>query len=433
MQPRRHLRHVLLALAGDRADPVGGRRRPLVAHRREQRADAGADVADDGRGDLDVGVHLLRLDVDLDEFLRRAAPGLALAVREQPVEARPDQHDDVAVLQHGGARRAGAQRMRVGQEALAHAHRQERDAALLDEGADRIVGLRVGRALAENDERALGALEHIERALDRIGGRDLRGRRVDHLHERLPAGLRVHHLAEQLGRQIEIDAARPARHGRADGTRQADADVGRMQHAERRLAQRLGDGELIHLLVVALLQVDDLALGGAGDQDHREAVGGGVGERGQAVEEARRRHREADARLLRQEARDRRGVAGILLVAEGEHAYARGLRHAAEVRDRDAGHAVDRLDAVELERIDDEVETVRQLLLSAGCTCTNALHCRRHFAHSQMFFLLASIRAQLQSSSTKRSTWSRRRSVCSRTRRSARSVSRASSAATISL
>ncbi len=28
-----------------------------------------------------------------------------------------------------------------------------------------------------------------------------------------------------------------------------------------RLAERLGDGELVHLLVVALLQVDDLALG----------------------------------------------------------------------------------------------------------------------------------------------------------------------------
>ena len=265
-------------------------------------------------------------------FFGALAPGLALAVRQQPVEARADQHHDVGVLQHRRARRAGALRMRVGQQALGHAHRQEGNAALLDERADRIVGLRVGRALAEDDQRPLGALQHVERALDRIRRRNLRRRRVDHLDQRLGAGLGVHHLAEQLGRQVEIDAARTARHRGADRARDADADVGGVQHAEGRLAQRLGDGELVHLLVVALLQVDDLALGRARDQDHREAVGGGVGERGQAVEEARRRHGEADAGLLRQEAGDRRGVAGVLLVAERDDADACGLRHAAESR-----------------------------------------------------------------------------------------------------
>jgi hypothetical protein len=35
-----------------------------------------------------------------------------------------------------------------------------------------------------------------------------------------------------------------------------------------------------------------------------------------------------------------------------------GLRHAAEVGDRNAGHAEDRVDVVELERIDDEMEAV---------------------------------------------------------------------------
>ena len=190
---------------------------------------------------------------------------------------------------------------------------------------------------------------------------------------------------KQLGRQIEIDAARTARDGGADRARHADADVCGVQHAERRLAERLGDGELVHLLVVALLQVDDLALGRARDQDHREAVGGGVGERGQAVEKARRRDGEADAGLLGQEAGDRRRIAGVLLVAEREDADAGGLRHAAEVRDRDAGHAVDRVEAVELERIDDEMKPVRQLLLASSGTST--LRCRRHFASSSSFSL----------------------------------------------
>ena len=144
-------------------------------------------------------------------FFGSVAPGLALAVRQQPVETRADQHHDVGLRQHRRARRAGALRMGVGQQALGHAHRQERHAALLDEAADRVVGLGVGRALAEDDQRALGALEHIERALDRGRCGYLRRRRIDHLDQRLLAGLRVHHLAEQLGRQIEIDAARTAR------------------------------------------------------------------------------------------------------------------------------------------------------------------------------------------------------------------------------
>ena len=218
-----------------------------------------------------------------------------------------------------------------------------------------------------------------------VGGRDLRRRRVDHLDQRLAAGLGVHHLAEQLGRQVEIDAARPPGDGSADGARHADADVGSVQHAERRLAQRLGDGELVHLLVVALLQIDDLALGGAGDQDHREAVGGGVRQRGEPVEEARRRHGETDAGLLGQVAGDRRGVAGVLLVAERKHADAFGLRHAEKVGDRDAGHGIDGLDAVELERVDDEVEAVRQLLL-AGCVRIDALCCCGHLVTSHQLF-----------------------------------------------
>ena len=79
-----------------------------------------------------------------------------------------------------------------------------------------------------------------------------------------------------------------------------------------------------------------------------------------AVEKAGSRHREADARLFRQEAGDRGCVAGVLLMPEGDDADAGGLRHAAEVGDRNARNAVDRVDAVKLERIDDEVEAIGQ-------------------------------------------------------------------------
>ena len=35
-----------------------------------------------------------------------------------------------------------------------------------------VIGLRIGRALAEDDQRALGALQHVERALDGARGRE---------------------------------------------------------------------------------------------------------------------------------------------------------------------------------------------------------------------------------------------------------------------
>ena len=315
-------------------------------------------------------VHFLGFDVDLDELLRRLAPGLALAVRQQPVETRADQHDHVRILQHGRTGRARALWVRVGQQTLAHAHRQEGHAALLDEGTDRIVGLRVSRAFAEDDQGTLGTLEDIERTLDGGRRRDLGRSRVDHLDQRLLSGLGIHDLTEQLGRQIEIDPAGTARHRGADRARQRDADVLRMQHAVGRLTQRLGDRELVHFFVVALLQVDDLTFGRAADQDHRKAVGRGVGQRGEAIEKTRGRYRQADAGLLGQEAGDRGRIAGVLLVTERQHADARRLRHAAEVRDRDARNTIHRLDAVELERIDDEMKAIRQLPLCFGCICT---------------------------------------------------------------
>jgi hypothetical protein len=194
--------------------------------------------------------------------------------------------------------------MRIGKQALRHAHRQERRAGFFDKRADGVVGLRISRALAEDEERFLRRAEYFDRALHRARRRNLRGCGVDHLDERLRAGVRIHHLREKLRRQVEIDAARTPRNGRADRAGNADADVLCMQDAVGRLAHRLGDGELIHLLVVALLQVDDLPLRGARDQDHREAVRGGVRECGQAIEKAWRGDREADAGLFGEIARD---------------------------------------------------------------------------------------------------------------------------------
>src|SRR5579862_7564068 len=105
-------------------------------------------------------------------------------------------------------------------------------------------------------------------------------------------------------------------------------------------------------------------------------------QRGEAVEEAGGRHRKADAGLPGQEARDRGRIAGVLLMAERKHADAGGLRHAAEVRDRNAGHAIDRGEAVELERVDDEIEAVGLLAFGFGLAGVDALYYCGHSAFS---------------------------------------------------
>ena len=207
------------------------------------------------------------------------APGLALAVREQPVEARADQHHHVGLGQHVGARRGGGLLVRVGQQALRHRHRQVGNAGLLDQARISASACAYAAPLPRMISGRLAPFSRSSARLTASGAGIWRGAGSTTLISDFLPGLRVDALGEQLRGQIEVDAARAAGHGGADGARDADADVLGVQHAEGGLAERLGDGELVHLLVVALLQVDDLALARAADEDHREAVGGGMGER----------------------------------------------------------------------------------------------------------------------------------------------------------
>ena len=189
------------------------------------------------------------------------------------------------------------------------------------------------------------------------------------MDERGRTGRRVHGLREQLGRHVQVHTARAARQGRADGARNAHADVLRVQDAERRFAQRLGNRQLVHLFVIALLQIDDLALAGAADQNHGEAIGRGIGQGRQAIEKARRGDGQADARLLRQKPGGSGGITRVLLVAEGDDAHAGGLRHARQVGDRDTRQAEDGVDAVELECVNHQMEAVSLRGLRRHCIC----------------------------------------------------------------
>ncbi len=179
----------------------------------------------------------------------------------------------------------------------------------------------------------------------------------------LLAGLGVERRAEHLGGQVEIDATGSTRHRGADRPREADADILWAVDAIGRLAMRPGDRKLVHLLVIALLQIDDRAVGRTADEDHREAIGRRVGQPDHPVEEARRRHRHADAGLGGEVAGDRRGVGGLLLMPKAEIADALVLREPQQVGDRDAGDAENRIDAVQLQRLHHKMEAIGHIAL----------------------------------------------------------------------
>ncbi len=250
--------------------------------------------------------------------------------------------------------------MRVGQQALGHRHRQVRNPAALDEVPDRLVGLRVGRALAQHDQRPPRLGEHPHRAPHRLGLRQLPRGGVDDPPDRRVRRGGLHRLAQDVTGDVEVHAARTSGDRRPDGARHAAADVLHATDPVGRLRERPCGAELVEILVVAALQVDHRPVTGTRDLDHREAVGGRIGQRGQAVEKAGPGRRQAHPGPRGEEAGGGGRVAGRRLLPKADVADARRLRPAREVGDRDPDDPVDRLDAVRLQGIHDELEAVGQ-------------------------------------------------------------------------
>ena len=207
-------------------------------------------------------------------------------MREQPVEPCPNEHHHIGLGQDVGARCCCRQCVGVFQQTLGHGHGQVRYTRCFHQSAKGRIGLGIGGTFAQNDQGSLGIFEQVQRPVYRIGTRNLFGRRVDHLDQGSQAGRVLHHLRKELGGEIQIDASGSARQGGANGAGDTNPNVLCMQDPVSGLAKRLGNGELIHLFVVALLQVNDLALARATDQDHGKAVHRGVGKRRQAVQES---------------------------------------------------------------------------------------------------------------------------------------------------
>ena len=163
---------VLVLALGDGVRPFGGRLGPV----RRRCPRAGPDTHEpmsptSGRVDAHVAVGFLRRDVDLDELLAApvlvtlAAPGLALAVDSSQLRRAPM---SITTSASGSTNERAAEAdcsCVSGSRPFRHRHRQVGDAGALDQRADVGVGLRVGGALAQHDQRALRVLEQIERAL----------------------------------------------------------------------------------------------------------------------------------------------------------------------------------------------------------------------------------------------------------------------------
>ncbi len=210
--------------------------------------------------------------------------------------------------------------------------------------------------------------------VDRLGFGQLARSRVDDPPQRRRGLLGVDDLAEHRGRDVEVDPAGTAGHRGADRPGDAAADVLGPRYPVGRLGEHLGRRQLVHLLVVAALEVDEVPLAGPGDLHHREAVRGGIGQRHKPVEEARSGHRQADARLLREEPGRRRRVAGVALVPEPDVADARGLCEASQVGDRDTDDPVDGVHVVELERVDDQMDPIGESTRLIGALCLRLRH-----------------------------------------------------------
>ena len=119
-----------------------------------QRYNGQPDVSVDPQTRLPLSIRpaqILRADVDLDEFhsrvkLRRHAK------RQDPVQTRTEQENNIGAVEGGAAGGGGVQWTRVGHDAFAHGRGEEREVGGGDKLADGVLGPGVGGAFAEDDE-----------------------------------------------------------------------------------------------------------------------------------------------------------------------------------------------------------------------------------------------------------------------------------------
>ena len=284
-------------------------------------------------------------------------------MREQPVEARAQKNNCVGVGEHKAACRGCAQRVVVGQQSFGHRHWQIGNPALLDKLFHRLVHLRVGCALADDYKRLFCLRQQRHCALHSLVRGYLSRRGFYGNEECLLRILGVHSSREHCCGNVKIDSAGAAREGGAHGTRNSRGNVLGAVDAVGCLCKGLCDVHLVQPLVVALLQVDDVAVARPANLYHGESVDSGTGECREPVQESRRRHCEAYSRLSCEESAYCGCVPRRLLVTESNVSYSHLLCASRKVGDGDSHYSENSLNAVHLQCIHHQVHAIGYLIL----------------------------------------------------------------------
>ena len=190
----------------------------------------------------------------------RRAPLLTFTMRQQPIETCAHHDHHVSFLEHQRPRGPCRLSVRVGQETFCHAHRKIRNATGLDELANQVIGLGIGRAFAKDNQGLFCPLDHIKRSGNRMWRRGLRRRGINHFYQRFRPFDLIHHLPQQGTGNIQINPARPARHRRPNCPRQTNTYIFGVQNPVSGLAQGLGNRQLVHFFIVALHQIHHFTL-----------------------------------------------------------------------------------------------------------------------------------------------------------------------------
>ena len=94
------------------------------------------------------------------------------------------------------------------------------------------------------------------------------------------------------------------------------------------------------------------------DEDHRKAVGRGIGESRQSIQKPWSGDGQADAWHLGHEPRCRGRIASTLLVTESVEPHPFRLRQPRQIGNRNSSDSVERVDPVEFQGIHHKVEAV---------------------------------------------------------------------------
>ena len=347
-------------------------RSPASAALATARGEAGVDrgqrrhgvaVQADGGGSLPL--QLAGIDVDADDRPREVRGGGARRIEVVGLGelAAHDEHD-VGVRQ-GGVHRpqrergAEAQRMAVGHDALGVDGQTDGRAQAL--GDRRGLGPRGHGASAQQQHRALGAGEQLDRALDEFlvgdGRRPLR-------RQPLP-GRRGQ--VEHVDRDADVHGPGPLRLEDLERARERLGQIRRIADLDRLGRDRGHERPLVGQVVKRSVPEAVVGAGSrAGDHEHRDRVVIGARDRRCGVREAGARDQRADAGL----AGDARVAVGhergALLVARRDVTDAGGGETAVDlerVHARDAEHGVD---VVLLEQADDGLAAARRGGARAG-------------------------------------------------------------------